>query len=92
MMRKIRKEIFLDALACPTLGWLLRNEEIEQIPLTLGEEFRIEQGTKIGRRVREFFSDGVLVDEKTWRGSLELMKRCRLPRSSRISRWAGSRS
>jgi hypothetical protein len=71
-MRNVRKDIFLNALACPALGWMLRNEadEVER-PLSLGEKFRIEQGADIGRRARGLYPDGILVDEQTWGGALK---------------------
>ena len=47
-MKNISKEVFLNALACPTLGWLLRSgQSIEQLSkeaLTLGEQFRMDRG------------------------------------------------
>ena len=66
-MRNISKNIFLNALTCPTLGWLLRNEDIAdetpQLEPTLGERFRIEQGIEIGNRARSLYPNGLLIDE-----------------------------
>ena len=61
-MRNVSKEIFLNALACPTLGWLIRTrrEEVSREP-TLGERFRMEQGMEIGKRARGLYPDGVLI-------------------------------
>lgn len=54
---------------------MIRNEEPEvQRTPTLGEKFQMEQGADIGRRARELFPDGVLVDEKTWGGALKKTK------------------
>ena len=67
-MNNITKDIFLNTGVCPTLGWLLRSEEeIEQFSvkaLTLGEQFRIDQGLDIHNRARHIFPDGILVDRK----------------------------
>ncbi|MFC2069763.1 DUF2779 domain-containing protein [Chloroflexota bacterium] len=61
-MKNISKQIFLNGLACPTLGWLMRSGTIS-IALSPGEKFRIEQGLEIGGRARELYPDGVLVDD-----------------------------
>lgn len=61
----ISKEVFLNTLICPTLGWLMRSgQDIEQLSeeaLTLGEKFRMEQGLDIHNRARLLFPDGILV-------------------------------
>ncbi len=62
-MKSVSKQIFLNALVCPTLGWLLRSGEVAETELTLGERFRIEQGNEIGRRARELYPDGLFVDD-----------------------------
>jgi len=65
-MKNVSKQIFLNGLVCPTLGWLLRSGEIEQtteVKLSLGERFRIEQGFEIGKRARELYPGGLLVDD-----------------------------
>jgi len=61
-MRNVSKAIFLNALVCPTLGWLMRNEEICRVP-TLGERFHMEQGMEIGMRARELYPNGFLMDD-----------------------------
>ena len=64
-MRNVTKEIFLNTIVCPTLGWLLRSEEevelLSEEARTLGEQFRIEQGLEIHRRARQLYPDGKLV-------------------------------
>ena len=64
-MKNISKQLFLNAIACPSLGWLLRSgQEIEGLSyesLSLAEQFRIEQGAEIGRRARTLYPEGVLV-------------------------------
>lgn len=62
-MQNVSKNIFLNALACPTLGWLIRAGKILKTP-TLSERFRIEQGMKVGRRARELYPDEILIDDK----------------------------
>jgi len=62
-MKSVSKQIFLNALVCPTLGWLLRSGEVTKVELTLGERFRIEQGIEIGRRARELYPGGLLIDD-----------------------------
>lgn len=67
-MKNISKNIFLKALTCPTLGWLLRSgqyiEELSEESLTLADQFRIEQGIEIESRARQLFPNGILVEEK----------------------------
>lgn len=64
-MYNVSKNIFLKAVTCPTLGWLIRmnKEEVRKEP-TLGEKFRMEQGMEVGKRAREIYPDGVLIDDK----------------------------
>ncbi len=62
-VKSVSKQIFLKAVVCPALGWLLRSGEIAEAELTLGERFRIEQGIEIGRRARELYPDGLLIDD-----------------------------
>ena len=67
-MRNITKDIFLNALVCPMLGWIMRSEEaiqgLSDQSLTLAERFRIAQGIEIECRARHLFPNGILVDEK----------------------------
>ena len=62
-MVNVSKEIFLNTLVCPTLGWLKRSGQIAKTIPTLGERFRMEQGTEIGGRARELYPDGLLMDD-----------------------------
>jgi len=66
-MKSVSKQIFLNALVCPTLGWLERSGEVAKqitgVELTLGERFRIEQGIEIGRRARELYPNGLLIHD-----------------------------
>ncbi|MFC1901139.1 DUF2779 domain-containing protein, partial [Chloroflexota bacterium] len=65
-MKNVTKQIFLNGLSCPTLGWLLRSGELaytKDEDLSLGVKFRIEQGLEIGKRARGLYRDGVLVSD-----------------------------
>jgi CRISPR/Cas system-associated exonuclease Cas4 (RecB family) len=59
-MKNVSKQIFLNALVCPTWGWISRCKENFGAALTLGERFRIEQGTEVGRRARSLYPGGRL--------------------------------
>ena len=65
MKETISKNLFLNAVVCPTLGWRLRSDdpqsEVSPGPLTLAQQFRMEQGVEIGRRARKLFPDGELI-------------------------------
>ena len=68
-MKNVSKSVFLNTLlVCPSLGWLLRSgEPIEQLSkevLSLGEQFRIEEGAETGRLARGLYPQGKLIDEK----------------------------
>lgn len=60
-MKNISKNIFLKAIVCPTLGWLMRTGGDVKQTLTLGERFRIEQGNEVGQRARGIYPEGILV-------------------------------
>jgi len=74
-MRNVTKQMFQNTLVCPSFGWLMRmkREEVTCEP-TLGERFRIEQGMEVGRRAREAYPDGILVDEKDITSAIERTK------------------
>jgi hypothetical protein len=62
MKDTISKNLFLNAAACPTLGWRLRaNEPEDEVAPTLAQQFRMEQGTDIGRTARRLFPEGVII-------------------------------
>ncbi|MGA2440740.1 MAG: DUF2779 domain-containing protein [Tepidisphaeraceae bacterium] len=60
----ITKDLFLNARACPTLGWFLRNR-LSETPPTEGELFRMEQGKEVGRLARSLFPNGRLIPSGT---------------------------
>jgi predicted RecB family nuclease len=74
-MKNISKQVFLNAVACPSLGWLLRSgQEVEGLSyesLSLAEQFRMEQGAEIGRRARTLYPEGVLVQARSFAKSVE---------------------
>lgn len=74
-MKNISKQVFLNAIACPSLGWLMRSgQEVEALSyesLSLGEQFRIEQGAEVGRRARALYPDGLLVQARNFAESVE---------------------
>jgi hypothetical protein len=63
--RNVSKQIFLNSIACPTYGWLMRSGRLDKEigELTLGEKFRIEQGFEIQRIARTLYPQGILVDD-----------------------------
>ena len=67
-MKNVSKSVFLNALVCPSFGWLLRSgkpiHQLSEEALSLAEQFRIEQGVEIGRRARELYLGGTLIDKK----------------------------
>jgi CRISPR/Cas system-associated exonuclease Cas4 (RecB family) len=71
-MRSISKNIFLNTLACPTLGWLLRSEaeEARREP-TLAEQFHMEEGCNVHRRAHELFLEGLVVKSPTLASAVE---------------------
>lgn len=62
-MRKVSKHVFLNAMTCPTLGWSIRAGQIAE-KATPADRLRMEQGIEIGRRARELYREGILVDEQ----------------------------
>ncbi|MCD6334100.1 MAG: DUF2779 domain-containing protein [Candidatus Latescibacteria bacterium] len=73
-MRRISKQIFLNALACPVLGWESRSQPVSEAP-TIGEQFRMEQGIEIGRRARALYPEGMLIEEGDMASASEKTKR-----------------
>jgi len=61
-MKNITKNIFLNTLACPSLGWLLRtNKAFRQDDYAT--RFRMGQGIKIGEMARSLYGNGLLIKE-----------------------------
>ncbi len=66
-MKLITKALFLNWLACPTLGWIegsIKNEKEGSEALSPAEELRILEGKEIGELARSVFPGGVLIDAK----------------------------
>ncbi|MEN6343406.1 MAG: hypothetical protein ABFC89_12720, partial [Methanospirillum sp.] len=55
--QRISKDIFLNTLFCPSLGWDLRHDLVQK-DLSLGVRFRMEQGKEIHRLARELYPGG----------------------------------
>lgn len=87
-MRNVTKEIFLNAIACPALGWSLRCDENTRQLLeesrTLGEQFLMEQGLEIHNRARQLYPNGVLVQSKGVTAVQETMRLMNDPTVSTI--------
>jgi predicted RecB family nuclease len=68
MKDNISKPIFLNSLVCPSYGWLQKHDETDNQTAaetrSLAAQLRIEQGIEIGRRARELYTNGVIVDAK----------------------------
>ncbi|MBU3917203.1 MAG: DUF2779 domain-containing protein [Proteobacteria bacterium] len=61
-MTNITKNIFLNTLACPSLGWLLRTNTVSRQD-DYATRFRLEQGIKIGEMARDLYGSGLLIKE-----------------------------
>lgn len=59
-LNRINKEIFLNTLFCPTLGWRIRNGKIDK-EFSLGDRFRMEQGREIGELARSLYPEGIFI-------------------------------
>ncbi|MBA3012439.1 MAG: hypothetical protein FP812_19715, partial [Desulfobacula sp.] len=62
-MKNITKNIFLNTLACPSLGWLLRTNTSSPYQDDYATRFRLEQGVKIGEMARGLHGEGLLIKE-----------------------------
>ena len=61
-MRNINKNIFLNTLFCPTLGWKIRRGVVQHSH-SIAVQFRLDQGREVGERAREIFPEGILIDD-----------------------------
>ncbi len=70
-MRSITKAVFLEAITCPKLGWLLRSEAESDggslSDMSAGERFRLEQGIEVGRRARSIYPRARVIEERGMR-------------------------
>ncbi len=63
-------------MECPLLGWLMRQRPDEvRGPPTIGERFRMEQGLEIGRRARQLYPVGTLVEGREMGPALDVTER-----------------
>lgn len=61
MKETISKSIYLNSVACSTLGWNLRNSSSSKTQPTLAQQFRMDQGAEIGKRARSLYPTGVFL-------------------------------
>ena len=59
-MCTVNKKIFLSAITCPTLGWMVHSEPENKIE-SISDRFLKEQGLEIHQRARNLFPNGYLV-------------------------------
>ncbi|MHB9071709.1 MAG: DUF2779 domain-containing protein [Sedimentisphaerales bacterium] len=58
----INKDIFLNTLTCPVLGWTLsRTDKSSTSPPTLADQLKFEEGLEIHERARTLFPTGTLI-------------------------------
>lgn len=78
----LKKWTFLQARKCPTLGWDLRHGAKQDF--TVGERFRMAEGSAFGDRIHATFSGGVLVSEKNPVRAVAETKRLMAKRSVKV--------
>jgi hypothetical protein len=61
--QRMNRDVFLNALVCPRLGWLIRKGNFKRED-TLAQQVNLEQEKRIKERIRNQFTNGVLVSEK----------------------------
>lgn len=61
-MKNISKRIFLNTIACPSLGWLLMSNETST-QNDYATKFRLDQGYKVGEMARGLYDNGLLINE-----------------------------
>lgn len=61
-MRNINKAIFINTLFCPTLGWLVRNQQNERFKATVAEQFRMDEGKYVHKKARHLYPNGIYID------------------------------
>ncbi len=72
-MKYVSKIVFLNTLFCPTLGWMTRARLLEKKKreITLGDRFRMEQGLYIGKKARNLYPEGILVETADFKSAVE---------------------
>jgi len=66
MPETLSKSKYIAGLQCPRRLWLSRHAPDLGTPPTASLLAVFDQGAEIGRRAREVFTDGVLVDQEAW--------------------------
>lgn len=69
---RINKRTFLTALLCARQGWYTQQEHLE-VDESLSESDRLRRwmGQEVGRRARQLFNSGRLIDDPTFRSAVE---------------------
>lgn len=72
-MRNVTKEIFLNAMVCPTLGWLIRIRGRQTVfgEPSLDQQFRMEQGREVQVRARKLYANGILVKDSNFKSAVD---------------------
>jgi len=72
-MRNVTKEIFLNTMVCPTLGWLIRIRGRQAVlgEPSLDQQFRMEQGGEVHERARRLYPDGILISDSNFRSAVD---------------------
>src|SRR5262245_35464119 len=66
MKTTLSKSKYIAGLQCPRRLWLGCNAPDLGAPATARLTAVLDQGAEIGRRARDLFADGVLVDQEAW--------------------------
>ena len=71
-MRNVTKEIFLNTMVCPTLGWLIRIRGRQAVlgEPSLDQQFRMEQGGEVHERARRLYPDGILISDSNFKSAV----------------------
>ena len=59
-LNNVNKTVFLNAINCPTLGWIIRNKGFTK-PLTISDRFLMEQGRTIGKKAQNLYPNGAII-------------------------------
>lgn len=72
-MRNVTKEIFLKAMMCPTLGWLIRVQGRQAVlgEPSLDQQFRMEQGREVHERARKLYPNDILVKDSNFKSAVD---------------------
>ena len=57
----INKDIFLNTLTCPVLGWTLSRTDKSSLTINIADQLKFEEGLEIHERARTLFPTGTLI-------------------------------